>query len=122
MNLKQSNIHKSKLIFKKKIFYCQIGSKGVALPYQKIEGDFKTPSGKWELGKIFIRKDKLKYFKVSRSIAKNICYIHKNYFWCDDPTNISYNKIFISKKKIITKFQDMKICSEVIMHTIFVLN
>ena len=99
MNLKQSNIYKSKLIFKKKVFYCQIGSKGTVLSYKKIEGDFKTPSGKWELGKIFIRKDKLKYFKVSRSIDKKNNFIHKNYFWCDDSTNISYNKLFIDRKK-----------------------
>ena len=99
MNLKQSNIYKPKLIFKKKVFYCQIGSKGTALSYKKIEGDFKTPSGRWELGKIFIRKDKFKHFKVSRSIANKICYIHKNYFWCHDATNIFYNKLFINRNK-----------------------
>ena len=51
MNLRQSNIYLPKIIFKKKVFYCQIGKLGVATSYKKSEGDLKTPIGKWELGK-----------------------------------------------------------------------
>ena len=98
MNLRQSNIYIPKVIFKKKVFYCQIGKFGVTETYNKSEGDLKTPIGKWELGRIFIRKDKIKYLKVSRNIKGKIFYIKKNFFWCDDNNNANYNKIFINKK------------------------
>ena len=39
MNLRQSNIYIPKVIFKKKVFYCQIGKFGVTETYNKSEGD-----------------------------------------------------------------------------------
>ena len=98
MNLRQSNIYLPKIIFKKKVFYCQIGKLGVATSYKKSEGDLKTPIGKWELGKIFIRKDKIRYLKVSKNIRSKIFYIKKNFFWCDKGSDSNYNKLFINKK------------------------
>ena len=49
-----------------------------------------------ELGKIFIRRDKVKYLKLNKNIKK-IIYISKNYFWCDDRYNKNYNKLLINK-------------------------
>ena len=70
----------------------------VQLSLLKKEGDLKTPIGKWELGKIFIRRDKVKYLKLNKNIRKKIIYISKNYFWCDDSYNKNYNKLLINKK------------------------
>ena len=68
----------------------------VQLYLLKKEGDLKTPIGKWKLGKIFIRRDKVKYLKLNKNIKK-IIYISKNYFWCDDRYNKNYNKLLINK-------------------------
>ena len=70
MNLRQTNIYRPKLIFQKKVLSCQIGKRGTALSFKKKEGDLKTPLGKWELGKIFIRRDKVKYIKLNKNIKK----------------------------------------------------
>lgn len=111
MNLRQSNIYLPKIIFKKKVFYCQIGKFGVTETYNKSEGDFKTPVGKWELGKIFIRKDKIKHLKVSKNIKSKIVYIKKNLFWCDNNNDANYNKFFINKKN-----DDLKILGYESLH------
>ena len=96
MNLRQSNIYLPKIIFKK-VFYCQIGKLGVATSYKKSEGDLKTPIGKWELGKIFIRKDKIRYLKVVKILEVKF-FILKKLFWCDKGSDSNYNKLFINKK------------------------
>ena len=98
MNLRQTNIYGPKLIFQNKVIFCQIGKNGTTLSFKKKEGDLKTPIGKWELGKIFIRRDKVKYLKLNKNIRKKIIYISKNYFWCDDSYNKNYNKLLINKK------------------------
>ena len=111
MKLRQTNIYRPKLIFHRKVLSCQIGKRGTALSFKKKEGDLKTPLGKWELGKIFIRRDKVKYIRLNKNIKKKINYINKSYFWCDDRYNKNYNKLFINKKnhksKIIKGYESL---------------
>ena len=53
-----NTIYKSKLIFKKKIFFCQLGKNGKVPNYKKKEGDKCTPIGKFIINSIFLRRDK----------------------------------------------------------------
>ena len=84
---------KPKIIFKKKVFYCQIGKNGVSPIYKKKEGDKRTPSGKWFIEKIFIRPDKVKLQSSKKKIRCKIFNIYKNVLWCDDVNNKYYNKL-----------------------------
>ena len=65
---------------------CAIGKNGITK--NKREGDLKTPSGIFNFIKIFYRKDKIKFFKIS--FKKK--YIRKNMGWCDDVKSKYYNK------------------------------
>ena len=72
-----NTIYKSKLIFKKKIFFCQLGKNGKVPNYKKREGDKCTPAGKFMIESIFFRRDKkLNIVKimagVTMLIVKNI--------------------------------------------------
>ena len=96
--LKLININRPKILFKNKIYNCQLGLKGKLPIYKKKEGDFATPIGKWKLGKIFLRNDKLSFLKIKKNIRKRIIYISKNSGWCDDISSRNYNKYFKIKK------------------------
>ncbi|MBD1157405.1 L,D-transpeptidase family protein [Pelagibacterales bacterium SAG-MED20] len=75
------------------IFKCAIGINGIKL--NKKEGDRATPSGKFSLGKLYYRADRVKkpFTKIPTKIIK------KNMGWCDDPKHKYYNKeIKINKK------------------------
>ena len=61
---------------------------------KKYEGDFTTPKGKFNLGNIYYRADRVqKPLSKLRSIP-----IKKNMGWCDDPKSKFYNRQ-IKKKK-----------------------
>tara|TARA_B100001769_G_scaffold206822_1_gene166315 strand:+ start:352 stop:888 length:537 start_codon:yes stop_codon:yes gene_type:complete len=96
--LKLINIKRPKILFKKNIYNCQLGLKGKLPVYKKKEGDFATPIGKWKLGKVFLRRDKLPFLKIKKNIRKRIIYISKNSGWCDDTASRTYNKYFKIKK------------------------
>ena len=68
------------------IFKCAIGKNGIKL--KKKEGDKATPSGKFSMGKLYYRADRIKkpLLKISTKI------ITKNMGWCDDPKSKYYNK------------------------------
>ena len=71
---------------------CSIGKSGISSI--KREGDKCTPRGVFTLGKLYYRADRVK--KPNTILSSKI--IKKNMGWCDDVTNISYNKeIKISK-------------------------
>ena len=68
-------------------FKCSVGKKGFT--EKKIEGDLATPKGKYSLGNIYYRADRVqKPLSKLRSIA-----IKKNMGWCDDPKSKFYNKL-----------------------------
>ena len=64
---------------------CSIGNKGVKK--NKIEGDKTTTKGKYQLGTLYYRKDRLK--EINCKINKKI--IKKSYGWCNDSKSKKYN-------------------------------
>ena len=101
--LKLLNKYKSKLLLKNKIFNCQIGLNGTAPIYKKIEGDYTTPRGKWKLGRIMLRKDKLHFLKIKKCIRRITTNIYYFSGWCDDFNSLNYNKYFEIKDNITVK-------------------
>jgi len=67
-------------------FKCCVGKNG--LHSNKREGDKCTPKGKFKIGNLYYRPDKVKkpFTKI------NIKQIKKNMGWCDDSFNKDYNK------------------------------
>ena len=86
--------NKEFLIIDDFIFKCAIGKNGIKL--RKKEGDKSTPSGKFSLGKLYYRSDRVQkpLTKISSKIIK------KNMGWCDDPKSKHYNKEILINKKI----------------------
>ena len=65
---------------------CCVGKKGVSK--NKLEGDFQTPSGKFNLGNLYWRSD-----RVKKPETKLICKkIEKNMGWCNDSKSKRYNR------------------------------
>ena len=73
-----NTIYKSKLIFKKKIFFCQLGKNGKVPSYKKREGDKCTPAGKFIIKSIFFRRDKKLNIPFKMSIKRKTFYIREN--------------------------------------------
>ena len=88
-----NTIYKTKIIFRKKIFSCQIGKKGKVPNYKKKEGDKCTPIGKFIIKSIFLRKDKKLNIRLKKTIKRKILYIHKSFGWCDDVNSKKYNQL-----------------------------
>ena len=79
--------NKETLIFDDFSFRCCIGRKGIT--NNKIEGDKRTPSGSFSLGKVYYRKE-----RNSKPVTKiNTVSIKKNMGWCDDVKSKEYNKL-----------------------------
>jgi L,D-peptidoglycan transpeptidase YkuD (ErfK/YbiS/YcfS/YnhG family) len=87
--------NKETLIFDDFIFRCSVGKNGFTK--NKIEGDFSTPRGLFDLGDLYYRKDRSK-----KPLTKlNIKIINQNMGWCDDSRNKkNYNKLIDIRKKI----------------------
>ena len=87
--------NKDTLIFDEFKFRCCVGRGGFSK--NKIEGDKKTPIGKFALGNLYFRKD-----RNSKPNTKLKCIpINKEMGWCDDPKNKKYyNKLIKVNKKI----------------------
>ena len=85
--------NKETLIIDDFIFRCSTGKNGIIK--KKIEGDKATPRGKFSLGRLYYRAD-----RVQKPLTKiPIRVITKNMGWCDDPKSKYYNEeIKISKK------------------------
>ena len=86
-----------------KIFRCQIGSGGLENSVKKIEGDKKTPIGKWYLVSLYYRSDRVLRPKIKKINVLKINQITKHCGWCDDIKSPYYNKYininnFISHK------------------------
>ena len=81
-------------------FKCCIGKNGMTR--RKKEGDYKTPSGIFKIGKLFFRKDRIKKPKTFLKIVE----IKKNMAWCDD---INYPKKYNQLIKIDSKIKHEKL-------------
>ena len=88
-----NTIYKSKIIFKKKIFFCQLAKNGKVPNYKKREGDKCTPAGKYIIKSILLRKDKKLNIYFRKSTKRKTFYIRENYGWCDDVNSKKYNKL-----------------------------
>ena len=87
--------NKDTLIFREFRFKCCIGKNGFSK--KKIEGDKKTPVGKYNLGKLFFRKDR----KPKPQTSLKILEIKKNMLWCNDVNSKKYyNKLINSPSKL----------------------
>ena len=73
---------------------CCIGKKGISK--NKAEGDFQTPSGKFKLGNLYWRPDRVKKPETKLFCKK----IKKNMGWCNDSNSPYYNKEIQINKKI----------------------
>ncbi len=73
---------------------CCIGKKGTTK--NKFEGDFHTPLGKFKIGTLYWRKDRVQLPK-NKLLCKKI---KKNMAWCNDPSSKYYNKEIKINKKI----------------------
>ena len=91
--LKRNNF----LIHYKHKYRCAIGKNGIKR--SKKEGDFCTPTGQFNLGPIYYRKDRIN--KLNTKL--NIFPITKNMNWEDDPYNQNYNKLTFNNKKSTEK-------------------
>tara|TARA_B100001059_G_C17550525_1_gene435026 strand:- start:73 stop:564 length:492 start_codon:yes stop_codon:yes gene_type:complete len=80
-------------------FKCAIGANGST--WNKNEGDKKTPKGKYTLGPLYYRED-----RVGKPVTKlKTIKIKKDMGWCDDVFHKKYNKLIKINKKI--KFEKM---------------
>ena len=75
-------------------FKCCVGKNGVSK--EKIEGDYKTPKGTFELEKLYYRGDRL-----NKPFTKLKCVkINKSMGWCNDiGDNTNYNKLVETKNR-----------------------
>ena len=80
------------LKFGKKVFRCQIGSKGLKMAVKKVEGDKTTPIGKWCLESLYYRPDKSPRPKFKKKNLLKINPITESCGWCDAITSNYYNK------------------------------
>ena len=87
--------NKDTLIIKDFNLKCTIGKGGINK--NKIEGDFCTPYGKFEIGKLYWREDRVSLPETKLSNKK----IKKNMGWCNDPFDLkNYNKLIKLNKGI----------------------
>ena len=87
--------NKASLLFDDFIFECAIGKRGLAK--NKVEGDKKTPIGKYSLGNLYYRKD-----RHPKPLTKLRCIpIKKDMGWCDDvESKKNYNKLIKVNRNI----------------------
>ena len=86
---------KATLVFDDFIFRCAIGVKGITK--KKVEGDKKTPIGRFSLGNLYYRKD-----RNVKPVTKLKCIpIKKEMGWCDDIRNKRYYNKLIKVNRCI---------------------
>ena len=75
------------LTYNNKSYKCTYGENGFTK--NKTEGDKKTPKGIFSLGKLYVRKDKIKNLKTNFHINN----IQKSMIWSDNPKSKYYNSL-----------------------------
>ncbi len=86
--------NKDTLIVEDFNFKCSVGKRGIRK--NKFEGDFCTPSGKFKVGKLYWRPDRVQLPETKLLCRK----IKKNMGWCNDVRSQFYNKEIKINKKI----------------------
>tara|TARA_B100000029_G_scaffold178958_1_gene176321 strand:+ start:1184 stop:1675 length:492 start_codon:yes stop_codon:yes gene_type:complete len=86
--------NKDTLIIDEFRFKCCIGKNGIKK--HKIEGDNCTPKGKFKIGLLYYRADRVKKPITKIKIKK----IKKNMGWCTDSNSKFYNKEITINKKL----------------------
>ena len=86
--------NKDTLIVDQFKFKCSIGKKGITK--NKFEGDLKTPKGKFKIGTLYWRKDRVRLPQTNLICKK----IKKNMAWCNDSNSRFYNKEIKINKNI----------------------
>lgn len=71
-----------------KAFRCAIGRGGLATAAEKIEGDGKTPIGRWPLRRVFYRADRV----AAPVTPVPLSALQPNDGWCDAPDDLHYNQ------------------------------
>jgi L,D-peptidoglycan transpeptidase YkuD (ErfK/YbiS/YcfS/YnhG family) len=102
MNLFVKKSHRKNIAYvyhEKKKFICYVGKNGIGL--KKREGDKITPKGRYKLINIFYRKRQLN--EIRTKIPK--IEIKKNFAWCTDSNNKSYNSLI--RKPIGCEYEDL---------------
>ena len=109
MKIKLNSIYKPKILFKGRVFKCQIGKNGKVPKYKKKEGDRSTPIGKWKIQTIHVRKEEIFKLTFKKYLRKRVIYIQNNHIWCDDVSSKFYNKLVKTKNinKINYSFEKM---------------
>ena len=93
--------NKDTLLFDDFKFKCSVGKKGFCK--KKVEGDLTTPKGKFNLGNIYYRSDRVnKPLSKLKSIS-----IKKNMGWCDDPSSKFYNRLIKIKKNLKINYEKL---------------
>ena len=108
MNIKIKN---NLLLYKGYKLKCCFGKSGKKKI--KKEGDLATPKGKFGLGVLYYRKDRIKLpkCKLNRRIIK------KNMGWCDDSKSNKYNR----EIKLPSKFSAEKLYRKDIIYDAFII-
>ena len=79
------------------IFVSNVALEKMVLVKKKMEGDKKTPTGRFSIEHLYYRSDRIKNFSTKLKSLE----IKKNMGWCDDPLDQkNYNKLITIKKKI----------------------
>ena len=87
--------NKDTLTFDDFKFKCCVGKKGFTK--NKVEGDKKTPIGKYSLGNLYYRKDR----KIKPFTKLKVLEIKKNMGWCNDiREKKNYNKLIKFNSKL----------------------
>ncbi len=89
-----------------------IGKKGFALPQTKIEGDGKSPTGIFKLGKLFSYKKQLTTLLENKQTTKEDK-------WIDDPNSPDYNK-YISGVTNAKSYENLLLSSDVYKYCIVI--
>lgn len=68
---------------------CAVGRNGFAAANEKIEGDGKTPIGRWAMREVFYRTDRLPKPETELDVHP----LNPTDGWCDAPSDIKYNQL-----------------------------
>ncbi|MFD2204900.1 L,D-transpeptidase family protein [Kiloniella antarctica] len=82
--------------YRDKTWACTIGKNGTIAAQNKIEGDGKTPIGKWAIQKVLYRADRISL--TDRAVINQsleIFPLSQRDGWCDEPEDPYYNQAVI---------------------------